>query len=410
MKKDIKQLLREQKLTGDLVGQILIQDMVNSYQQQLPGAKNTEQLLSERDKQQLVAALSTPEEIQVYAQYKQVQRYLLQARLYYMLAWQRAEINYLRVVSTLNQLEGNEDLFGSLRQIPKWSTREAVAEAVREEEHRRAHLMLTSRECLTMMMHIIRQDKQHPLFRAIERVFYNIPGKGEDAARLEKLQRDFPDAYQTLVDQLSVIPGFSAKNLERTISLTAARDAGLDLVTMLHGTPIQQLSPYGFAEMLGGATPPDFNHPEEYSFLSAIESLGTSLYRRFFEFMDAQREIYANRAAMTLLGERIGVSNLEVFLPEQLPEDMAEQMLQAILDIEDWVVTCDQNDPKFREFLGMLEPTILQIGPELPTPEGLAAARAALADLSIVENPVALLGLLMQRAPLRMPQGEGDRP
>ncbi len=410
MKKDVTQLLREQKLTGDLVGQILIQDMVNSYQQQLPGAKNTEQLLSERDKQQLVAALSTPEDIQVYAQYKQVQRYLLQARLYYMLAWQRAEVNYLRVMSTLNQLEGNEDLFGTLKQIPKWSTREALDEAIRGEERRRAHLMLTSRECLTMMQRVIHQDESHPLHDALEPIFDAFAGKGEDAARLAMLQRDYPEAYDAIVEQLSAISGFSAKNLERTISLVAAREAGLDLITLLHGTPMQQLSPSGFAEMLGGAEPPDISYPEDYSFVLAIERLGDTLIRYYHEFLDARREVYANRSALMLLGERILVPSLEVFIPAQLPEDMAQRLHQAILDIPDWTVTCDHDDPKFRAFIAGLNPAALTCGDEAPTPEGIAAARAALADLSIVENPVALLGLLLQRQPARMPQGEGDRP
>lgn len=116
MNKDIRKLLSQKSVTGEQVGQALIRDMTNLYEQayQEPG-RRAASALTEEEKHRLVAMLTDPQDVRVYAQYRAVQSYLSNYQLVYSSMAERAESAFLRLYTTLYYATEAECIAFSLR-------------------------------------------------------------------------------------------------------------------------------------------------------------------------------------------------------------------------------------------------------------------------------------------------------
>ena len=116
MNKDIRKLLSQKSVTGEQVGQALIRDMTNLYEQAYQNAgRHAVSMLTEEEKHRLVAMLTDPQDVRVYAQYRAVQSYLSNYQLVYSSMAERAESAFLRLYTTLYYATEAELISLSLR-------------------------------------------------------------------------------------------------------------------------------------------------------------------------------------------------------------------------------------------------------------------------------------------------------
>ncbi|MDR3050749.1 MAG: hypothetical protein LBU67_03395 [Oscillospiraceae bacterium] len=410
MKKELKQLLREQRLTGEAVGQLLIRDMVHTYRQRLGQAG--EPPLGEQDKQQLVSALSTPEEMQMYAKYRQVQHYLLQVRTFDLLAWQRAEAYYLRLFSTLGQMEGYEDMLALIHALPRWMRPEEYQAALDAERAHRDAASMDGHSAQAMMCDLIAQDDADPL-QADARSFLQQREQAPQAMT-ERLRADYPALQAEVTRRLRAVPGFTPDDLGCVLRARDALAAGYDLLGAYLGAPASRISPTGCAAMLGDHPAPEFAGYEDYAFDKLLPRLGEGLALAYKGFLGACREGFAVRAGLALVGERIGVAGLDLFLSDVNPDTLLAQVAELVGDIPAWARPGAPDDPVLKAQLTRLFPPVSAQALR-PTDARLAAARATLQDLAVMEAPALLhAALLGEGAPRRArrakaPQG-GETP
>ena len=403
MKKEIKALLREEGLTGEQVGQRLIQDMVRLYRE-AQGEKPEEPQLTERDKQQLVSVLADPMDILVYSQYKAAQRYLLQVNNLFLLAFYQVEISFLRLYSAISRMEDNEELLDALHSLPRWMTREEYEAACRAEDEKVRAQFFTSATCVQYMC------------LALARSAALIPGDWVERAREAEalgpreapaffvfLRDNMGELWEAVVTALARVPGFSARQPQREVAMGDCMAAGLDFYSGMTGTVGYRVAPNGYAQLLDGTQAPDLLRYDELGFDAMIKRLGEGLSATYLEFLSACRQGLAVETALRLVGERIGVARVDVFIPPSQLEARFHHLVSMLDDLANWALTTVLDEHDVREMLRELFPPV-RWSDLAPAADRVTAAREALAaDLGIVERPQTLHELLL-RAP-----GEGER-
>ncbi|HPC08210.1 MAG TPA: hypothetical protein PLF77_04820 [Smithella sp.] len=132
MKTDINNLLKKGKLTGQEVGQLMIQDLVATYKNYLEG-KGDEGFLTQAETNTLVNGLTKSQDIKRYREFRGVHEYIVNAARAFVIHEEIMEEHLWKINYIFNEMRhAEEENFQAIRQ-PRIMTQKQYDELKRED-------------------------------------------------------------------------------------------------------------------------------------------------------------------------------------------------------------------------------------------------------------------------------------
>lgn len=394
MKKDIKALIRNKQLTGELVGQAMVMDLLRLY-----GGLRGEDLpppLTEHEKQQMVAALESPEEIRAYTDYRLVIAYLQQVGIHHTCAWQEAEIHFLKFFTALSSVDVCENLIAQLETVPPLMDDQRATHLKVEAAARFERGYVESGWCLAALP--LALDEQDALY-GLTRVFSPAPdAETFDGVKrvLNAWQASHAEAFEAMGKRLHGLQGFSAANWSRLVPCAQLKSAFPALYHQLYELRGENPLPLGYAIPREGARSTDPHHWSTVGLRPTMARLGGQMVKIHRRFLHSARHTLAIEALLSLVAQRAGVPQITNLIAPAPAAGRLEQIGGLVAQMATW--------PRF---MGEAEREALaeeyaRLFPDVPAenlaplPAAMARTRAVLEDLNAIEHFTQLHALLLE--------------